>query len=72
MSLLGKLSTNDCHNYGRGEGRDATGILWMKAGHDPKLLQCIEQPPQQRIIQLQNVISAEVEKPCSLRAELTL
>lgn len=46
-----------CHNQGQKEC--ASGISWVEA-----ILQWPGQPPQQRIIQPEKVISAEVEKPC--------
>lgn len=58
----------------RGEGNE--GMLLTSCGWRPgrvlNILQFKGQPPQQSIIQPQNVTSAEVEEPCSSHAELRL
>lgn len=58
----------------RGEGNE--GVVLTSCGWRPgrvlNILQLKGQPPQQSIIQPQNVISAEVEEPCSSHAELRL
>lgn len=56
----------DCDNDGRGEGGDATGILWMEARHGPKRPYNTQGSPH-RIIQPKMSLVLKLTRPANPR-----